>query len=249
MSTRKTLIVVLAAYAAIALGGAEAEAGPPLLSDDPETPGDGRWEVNVDSRTTWTSRLRRVEGPNLDVNYGLGERWQLKFEIPFVFEHAKDEGSTSGIGAATFGAKWRFFDQGDRGFSMSVYPQLEVGSLAAFRHVGEERGPSLLLPFQAQYTCDPWKFGGDGGRSLGGGADGWFGGIWASRKVSDCLELLGELHAEWPDRGDDSLFLDVGAKWRLGAHTSLLVSGGFDLLSTADEGHAATAYVGLRFTF
>lgn len=51
----------------------EARAGPPLLSGDPETPDDGRWEVNVAARFDGTARALDLEVPALDVNYGIGE--------------------------------------------------------------------------------------------------------------------------------------------------------------------------------
>ena len=60
-------------------------AGPPLISNDTDTPGDGRWEVNAYARTTWARHSYEVEAPTVDANYGLRERGQLTVEVPVRF--------------------------------------------------------------------------------------------------------------------------------------------------------------------
>jgi hypothetical protein len=59
---------------------AAAQGGPPLRTDDPGTPGNENWEVNVGVTTELRSTQREFEAPNLDINYGLGDRIQLKYE-------------------------------------------------------------------------------------------------------------------------------------------------------------------------
>src|SRR5262245_51617386 len=241
---------VLANCALAVCGAPRLEAGPPILSDDPETPGDKHWEVNVSGRATWSRSVLSTEAPLLDVNYGLGERWQLKFEIPFVVEHERGEDSSSGVGDATFGVKWRFLDQVERGLSMSVYPQLKVESLASFGRLGnEDREPALALPLQVAYDLERWNIGADAGRWTGHREDGWFGSIWASKEPKEGWEVLGELHAEIPDRGRDQLILDVGMKARIDDHTSLMFSAGIDLLRSDGGSHEKTVFLGLQFNF
>lgn len=54
--------------------------GPPLETDDPDTPGAGRWEINA--ATTLEKRRDVWEWtPLLDINYGIGERVQLKLKL------------------------------------------------------------------------------------------------------------------------------------------------------------------------
>lgn len=64
--------------------GAWAQGGPPFITDDPATPGAGNWEINVG----WTGMHRAAGGeyelPNLDMNYGWGDRLQLKYELPLA---------------------------------------------------------------------------------------------------------------------------------------------------------------------
>jgi len=61
-----------------------AQAGPPLLTRGPGTPGDGHWENNVAITVEKARTHQRFEAPLMDLNYGLGERIQLKFEMPWV---------------------------------------------------------------------------------------------------------------------------------------------------------------------
>jgi hypothetical protein len=60
------------------------QAGPPFRTDDPETPGDKNWEINLG----WIGDRNPYQGyysiPNFDINYGLGDRVQLKYELPIA---------------------------------------------------------------------------------------------------------------------------------------------------------------------
>jgi len=57
-----------------------AQGGPPLITDDPGTPGDGKWEINVAFEAEKRGTQRSYAIPLLDINYGLGDRIQLKYE-------------------------------------------------------------------------------------------------------------------------------------------------------------------------
>jgi hypothetical protein len=61
-----------------------------MLTDDPDTPGSGNWEINVGyiEERNKLERLRSV--PHVDVNYGLGERIQLKYEIGWLHADVAD---------------------------------------------------------------------------------------------------------------------------------------------------------------
>ena len=108
------------AMLALGAGLAHAEGGPPLLTDDPGTVEPGHWEINL----AWTSERSAAanydEAPLADINYGLNETTQLKFEMPWVVESGH---GTNGFGAAIAGVKWRFVDQGEYGWLVSTYPQ------------------------------------------------------------------------------------------------------------------------------
>ncbi len=92
-----------------------AQGGPPLLTDDPGTPGNRNWEINV----AYTQD-RRPDGnsyavPILDVNYGAGDRVQLNFQIPYLFSSSNGGPLAGGLGNSLAGVKWRFFQNEGKG--------------------------------------------------------------------------------------------------------------------------------------
>src|SRR5256885_3967950 len=98
---------------------AMAQGGPPMATDDPQTPGNGKWEINLGALGTRTPTRKELNVPDADINYGLGERIQLKVDVPWSFAKESGEGWKSGLGTESVGVKWRFVDRGDDGISVS----------------------------------------------------------------------------------------------------------------------------------
>src|SRR5438046_6049334 len=88
-----------------------AQGGPPLITDDPDTPGPGHWEINLAALLDRGGLVRRLDAPRLDVNYGVGRRVQLKLEVPWVSLRDEKNRIQSGMGNAVTGLKWRFIGQ------------------------------------------------------------------------------------------------------------------------------------------
>ena len=126
---------------------ASAQGGPPLMTDDPDTPGPNHWEINL-AMLLETSRLeRRIDTPRLDLNFGLGRRIQLKFEVPWVSVRDEDNKIQSGTGNAVAGVKWRFVGQEGTRIAWSIYPQLEFNTAHGSVVKGiVEDGRQFLLP-------------------------------------------------------------------------------------------------------
>jgi len=135
----------LLAAALGAAGSAAADAGPPFLSNDPGTPGNGNWEINIAAMQTTLPGVSSWQLPQLDVNYGLGDRIQLTVEIPYLVGSTSSEGQVSGWGNAYPGVKWRFFDQGEGGWQIATFPQLQTAGSTATQRAGLSLdGPRLL---------------------------------------------------------------------------------------------------------
>src|SRR5436309_6092719 len=138
--------------------------GPPLITDDPETPGNGHWEINVAWTLSQKHHRRLFEIPLLDVNYGFGEHIQLKAEVPWLVLRERGARTQSGIGSANFGVKWRFLDKDRHGFAMSTYPQLEIRTSASSVRRGLiEQGGELLLPIEISQKLGPVTIDGEVG--------------------------------------------------------------------------------------
>jgi hypothetical protein len=109
---------------------ANGQAGPPFRSDEPDTPGNAHWEINIAGVAARNPAEGGYAVPNLDFNYGLGDRIQLKYEMAYGIE---ERGSTpslaGGVGNSLAGVKYRFFEKrasksGESDFTLSIYPQL-----------------------------------------------------------------------------------------------------------------------------
>jgi hypothetical protein len=116
------LTLALSCSGFILCGGvAHAQGGPPYLTNDPGTPGGNAWEINLAAMPALARGSASYQIPQIDINYGVGDRIQLTYEIPYVLEHATGESSTAGWGNGYPGVKWRFLDQGDAGWQMSIF--------------------------------------------------------------------------------------------------------------------------------
>jgi len=152
MPVRKRLIVfAVCAAGAIMCGprGAGAQGGPPYLTNDPGTPGNANWEINIASMQTVVRGEAEYQVPQLDINFGLGDRIQLTYEIPYAVDTSARVPRQSGWSNALPGVKWRFFDQGEGGWQISTFPQIETGASTVARLKGiAGNGPRFLLPME-----------------------------------------------------------------------------------------------------
>src|SRR5207244_4178488 len=147
------LALLCVAGAALALassaGRALAQGGPPLITDDPGTPGSGKWEIQFSFAHERTEHERSYDAPLLDVNYGWGERIQLKCEVAYLTIDTDDERAHSGLGNSLAGLKLRFLDEDRAGFAMSFYPQVEFNNpTKSVRRGLVESGTNVLLPVE-----------------------------------------------------------------------------------------------------
>jgi hypothetical protein len=198
---------------------AMAQAGPPFLTNDPGTPGSANWEINLGSMQSISRGVSTYQVPQIDVNFGLGERIQLTYEIPYVVQDMAGQAGRTGWGNAFPGVKWRFLDQGEDGLQMSVFPQVQMnGSAHALAAGIAAAGPRYLLPVEASGKLGPLGLDAEIGYYLpGNGPKERIMGFVAGRPVTAGLELDAELY-------DDRAFgtalhattLDVGGRCKLG---------------------------------
>jgi len=208
---------------------ANGQGGPPMLTDDPDTPGNRRWEIN----TAFTQESTRSEDsrsfPHVDFNYGLGDSIQLKYEIGWLFVQPEGESWQNGLGNSLIGIKWRFVCSDDADFKVSVYPQYEFGNGTDSVERGvAEPVPNLLLPIEVSRSFGRTAVVGElGYQFLHDAQDEWVYGLMGSFQASDNLELLAEIHGtvqsnltHW-----DPL-VNVGLRRNLGNRVKLLASVG-----------------------
>ena len=113
-----------------------AVSSPPMAMDDPGTPGHMGIEVNFVGTVVKAGSSRGTESL-LDANFGIGDRWQLKYERPYVTVDETDLEQQQGLGPTEIGVKWRFLDS--HGWQMAIYPNYLFND--AFRVKDEEGVP------------------------------------------------------------------------------------------------------------
>lgn len=229
---------------------AHAQAGPPLITNDPDTPGPGAWEINIAatgdlSGDTWT-----VDAPDVDVNRGVGERVQLSMHAPWT--HRRDGGDgpwSSGTGPVEFGVRWRFLDQAQAGVSVAVQPMW----IRSFSPAAERRGlnspdPEFVLPLQVSRHFDHAAAGGEIARHLvANQPDSWQAGGFIEYDCRPTLQCLGEINTTW--EGGANTILNVGARQAITPHANMLMSIGTQISGREDTRSKVLFYLGAQLVY
>jgi hypothetical protein len=228
------------------------QGGPPMITDDPGTPGNRQWEINVAGMLERGSGENLFELPALDLNYGAGDHVQLKLEGAWLLRQHSESGTKSGLGNAAAGVKWRFLDEERNGLSMSIYPQIEWNmSSSSVRRDLVESGTHVILPAEIARRIGPFEFAAEAGYIIGiNTEDEWTLGIIGAWPVSEKFELLAELHSDLPaDFSSQQLTANLGTRIKISKQVAFLASVGHDLLSRRDEQRSIISYLGVQFTF
>lgn len=235
----------------VGMTAVRAQGGPPLITDDPGTPGNHHWEINVAWTVEYNADETENEIPLIDWNYGVGDRLQLKYEVPWVVAREGGDRARAGLGNGLAGIKWRFYDAGENGWQISTYPQIgfvNPGSHSDRRALADS-GTSLLLPFEVQRNLGICLLNFDCGHVFHPGEDAgeWFGGLALGRELRHGLELAAELHGNASGRfARDELALNAGLRLDLSERQTLLLSVGRDLHNTLGPRDRLISYLGLQ---
>lgn len=133
---------------------------PPLVVDDPATPGCNQWEINVVMSEDTSSQAKEYALPLLDINYGIGDDIQLKYEVPSLSTQT-EEGHLSSTGDSVAGIKYLFYENESTGLNMAIYPQVEfeTPNSDAVKKGLEQPGTRTLLPIIFSKKLGDVKYG------------------------------------------------------------------------------------------
>jgi hypothetical protein len=231
-----------------------AAGGPPMYTDDPGTPGDGHWEINVAALSGHNAQATIYQLPLVDANYGVGDRLQLKFEMPWLYQTEANNTSRSGLGDGLVGVKWRFYDAGKNAWQISTYPQVEFGfPLSNSAHNGLiSSGTSYLLPIEIVHGFEGVDVNFELGRWFRPAqqVDSWIAGCALTHQVKQGFELIAELHDESAmHQPQDELILNFGTRWDFSKQYTLLLSAGRDLHNTLGATNTSLTYLGVQIRY
>lgn len=227
------------------------QGGPPLIGDDPGTPGNGHWEINIAYIDLRTPRQNTMEMPQLDLNYGLGDHLQLNYQGSFLLGKEDGQSWMTGIDNSLFGVKWRFLDEDKNGVDMSTFPQVTINTSRSLgRAALVNTGSGVYWPVEIAKTFGKWELDGEAGYQFNGvGSNQYIGGVIVGYKLTEKIELLGESRATVDDafHRTDVIF-DGGAKIALNDNLAFLLAAGRSV-RTDDQSISLYAYVGCQVTF
>ncbi|MFI5337550.1 MAG: transporter [Opitutales bacterium] len=254
---RSSLIKLLAtsALCLAAATSALAQAGPPMLTDDPGTAPKGKIEWNTAAAI---QRNRDGSGetllPIVDISYGLTENVELSYESHWMIAREPDAAAKAGWDDTTLAFKWRFFDEDKAGVDMSIEPQFtfNTGS-SAYRRGVLSKNSDLLIPFELGKTLGPVVLNIEAGRDFhahrAAQTDYWFAGVTLGHEFNPKFEGVVELYLPETSRDfrRNSVILNLGGRYKLGKDSSLLASAGPGIGGA--ERPKYVAYFGLQLVF
>lgn len=224
-----------------------AQGGPPMVTDDPDTPGDGRWEINLGAIGSHVPGLASVTAPDADINYGWGERLQLRLDVPWMVASRDGAAAVSGLGMPSFGVKWRFLDREQSGVSVSTYPQVFSNWAASSSRRGlSDPGQKFYLPLQASARLGGWGIDGEVGRGFATEVPGyWATGLIVSHDCLAGLECMLEVRETLAPH-DIQTLLNFGTRLRLAESMNLLSALGRDIGPHSADRQDILFYLGLQ---
>lgn len=227
------------------------QGGPPMITDDPGTPGNGKWENNFAITFEHRPGKTGYEVPAIDLNYGVGEHIQLTLQTAPVILKRNNHGTVGGIGGTEAAMKWRFFDEATSGLDMSMFARVifNVAQSSVRRSLAEE-GTRFQIPFQAAKTFGRLHLDAEfGPRATTVGRSEWLCGIVCGFDLAKATMLMAELHEESRmNFSRDVLTLNVGLRHEFTENYVLIVSMGHELRST-DQPTALIGYFGMQFVY
>jgi hypothetical protein len=226
-----------------------AQGGPPMVTDDPGTPGDKHWEINIAGMLASTYDEDLLQFPYFDINYGLGERLQLKVETGWVILRNNVPSTRSGADTVLAGEKYRFLDEDQAGISISTYPQFQ------FHHFFSSNDPQLtepgnqyILPFEFSKTFGNWEINPEIGYLYGAVVSNelFYGFVLAFEKAKP-WEPLFEVHVNSDLDGTGSTaLLNFGFRYAFNPEMNLLAAIGHTVTHIEGTSTELDSYLGLQ---
>jgi hypothetical protein len=223
-----------------------------MITDDPGTPGNGHFEINIAATLARKPHEQAWGLPALDLNYGLGERIQLTLQTSLVVLQRSDEGAIGGLGGTEAAVKWRFLDEEKAGVDVSMFPRVLFNIVqSSVRRGLADDGTRVQLPFQVakqfgKVAVDfEW-----GARAITVGRSEWLYGVVGGVDLTKSTTVMAELHGTSRISFDqDVLTVNFGIRQKLIDHAILIASLGHEVRTPADQPLAFIGYCGVQLLY
>ena len=229
---------------------ARAQGGPPYYTNDPGTPGHLNWEINLGYMPFLFHGQSVSHTPDVDINFGVGERIQLTYESAWL--RVKNPGSPVeyGMNQSNPGVKWRFYDAGEDGLSISIFPQLLLNNPNdAVRRNIVAASETFLLPVEFSRKIGPLEVDFEAGyQFVHKGPDGWLTGLVVGHEFTKRFELDMELYAQGAFHPSfNQPTIDFGGRYKIHRPMILLFMAGRSLEPERNNQSYFLGYFGVQF--
>jgi len=222
-----------------------------MITDDPGTPGPGKWENNIAILFEHRPNEWSIDTPQFDLNYGVGERIQLTLQGGPALLKRDDHGPIGGLGGTETAVKWRFLDEEKSGVDVSMFPRVIFNiTQSSVRRGLAEDGTRFQIPFEVAKTFGRFHADAEfGPLGISVGRSEWLYGVVGGYDVDKSTMLMAELHGTTRmNFTRDSLTVNFGLRHEFDEHRILIISMGHEI-RTPDEPTAFIGYFGMQFVY
>jgi hypothetical protein len=224
-------------------------AGPPFITDDPETVEYHHGEFYIASQYAGNKDGREGTLPQFEFNYGIVPDVQLHLLVPFALVHPDGGPTAYGLGDSEVGVKYRFVHEGEDVPQVGIFPIAHIPTGDADRGLGSGHVP-LFLPVWLQKSWGPWTTYGGGGYWFnpgGGNRNFWQTGWLVQRDITKALTVGAEIFYFGRDTlaGRGRTGYNAGGIFNMSEEHHILFSAGRDI--TGDN--RLSVYLGYQWTF
>jgi hypothetical protein len=228
-----------------------AQGGPPMITDDPGTPGNGKWEINLAVAFEHRPHETSFDAPAIDLNYGVGEHIQLTLQGGPALLKRRGRGLIGGLGGTEAAVKWRFLEEEKSGFDVSMFPRVIFNAVqSSVRRGLAEDGTRFQIPFQASKKLGRFHADAEFGPLVSTiGRSEWLYGIVGGWDLSKKTMVMAELHGtSRTSFGRDVLAANIGLRHELNDRCILITSLGHEVRD-ADQPLAFIGYAGVQLLY
>ena len=223
-----------------------------MITDDPGTPGPGKWENNIAIAFEHRPHETAYDLPAIDLNYGVGEHIQLTLQGGPVLLKRSGHGLIGGFGGTEAAVKWRFLDEEKSGFDVSMFPRVifNITQSSARRGLAED-GTRFQIPFQVAKTFSRFHADAEFGPLASTlGRSEWIYGIVGGVELAKTTMLMAELHGtSRMNFTRDVLTLNFGWRHKINEHAIWIASFGHELRAPEKDALALIGYCGVQLLY
>ncbi len=222
-----------------------------MITDDPGTPGPGKWENNIAIAFEHRPHETAYDLPAIDLNYGVGEHIQLTLQGGPVLLKRSGHGLIGGLGGTEAAVKWRFLDEEKSGFDASMFPRVLFNiTQSSVRRGLAEDGTRFQIPFQVAKAFGRFHTDAEFGPLASTlGRSEWIYGIVGGVELAKTTMLMAELHGtSRMNFTRDILTVNVGLRRQLTEARILIASIGHELRDP-DHARSFIGYLGVQLLY